>query len=412
MVYLARKVALNRRCVLKMVTDGESALARFRAEGVDCLRHLDIVRIDHVGELNGLPYLELEYLPGGNLGGRLDGTPWQTAEAVRFVESIARAVAVAHRRGIVHRALKPSNVLLDADGHPKVADFGLPELSESCCGIALAPFYLAPEQVENQSDRIGPATDIYALGAILYELLTGRSPFKAASLPETLAQIKESDPIPPSRFQPGLPRAIETICLKCLEKSPARRYATAEALAEDLERFRVGVPILGRLASLRQRVGKGLRRRPGAVAAFAIGLLAVVLLLVGLSRVNARLRHAAATADASFRATREQRDLALKALEQLIRRDLTDPTLADLDELARRAESDPSDLSRAIAHQKLGAIFQALGRTEEGRRQFEFSRQIAESLAIAAPGDDAILGCLSQTYAGLGELELSSGPTS
>ena len=215
-VYLARKVALNRPCALKMILAGAhagaSASARFRseAEAIARLRHPGIVQIYHVGEVHGLPYLELEYLPGGSLDRTLDGTPWPAKAAAELVEVLAEAIGEAHRQGVVHRDLKPANVLLDADRRPKVADFGLAKLHDSADGLTRtqavlgSPSYMAPEQAEGNSRAVGATTDVYALGAVFYELLTGRPPFRAATPLETLSLVRDTDPVPPSRLQPGL----------------------------------------------------------------------------------------------------------------------------------------------------------------------------------------------------------------
>ena len=217
------------------------------------------MQIYHVGKAEGLPFLELEYLPGGSLDKRLNGTPIPPADAARLVETIARAIFQAHREGVVHRDLKPANILLDAAGNPKVADFGLAKILDSDVGLTKSrtivgsPSYMAPEQAEGSSKQVGKATDVYALGAILYELLSGRPPFHPATAMETLAQVKSNDPVPPSHVQPGLPRDLETICLHCLEKAPARRYPTAEALAEDLCRFRAGESIVARSTPIWER---------------------------------------------------------------------------------------------------------------------------------------------------------------
>ena len=208
-VYLARKLALNRLCAVKMILAGPHAgtatAARFRAEAevIARLRHPDVVQIYHVGEAEGLPFLELEYLPGGSLDKRLHGTPMPPIDAARLVESVAHAIAQAHREGVIHRDLKPANILLDAEGNPKVADFGLAKILDSDGGLTKSraivgsPSYMAPEQAEGSSKQVGAATDVYALGAILYELLTGRPPFHAPTAMETLAQVKTNDPVAP-----------------------------------------------------------------------------------------------------------------------------------------------------------------------------------------------------------------------
>ena len=230
------------------------------AETVARLEHPNVVRIHHIGEADGLPFFELEYVAGGSLDQRLDGTPWQPERAARLVEALAQGMAEAHRRGIVHRDLKPSNVLITTGGTPKITDFGLAKALGINSGVTLtesilgSPSYMAPEQAEGRARQAGPAADLYALGVILYELLTGRPPFKAATALETLEQVRSSLPVPLVRLQPKLTRDLETICLKCLEKEPAQRYATAVELADELGRFLRHEPIharpLGRASRL------------------------------------------------------------------------------------------------------------------------------------------------------------------
>jgi eukaryotic-like serine/threonine-protein kinase len=235
-VYRARQVRLNRPCALKVILAGAHAdpvaAVRFlgEAEAVAKLQHPNIVQIYHIGEADGLPFLELEYAEGGSLDRRLYGVPWPARRAAELVEALARGVAEAHRRGIVHRDLKPSNVLLAADGTPKVADFGLAKLLDAGAGLTAtesilgSPSYMAPEQAEGKAEQVGPLADVHALGAILYELLVGRTPFRGTTVLETLEQVKTVDPVPPSRLVPGVPRDAETIALRCLQKDPAKRY--------------------------------------------------------------------------------------------------------------------------------------------------------------------------------------------
>jgi tetratricopeptide (TPR) repeat protein len=438
-VYLARKVALNRLCALKMVLTGahagSGALVRFRteAETIARLGHPDIVQIYHIGEADGLPYLELEYLAGGGLDQALDGSPRPAGKAARLVEIMARAIAEAHRRGIVHRDLKPANILLDAGGHPKVADFGLAKIVGSDDGLTKSrvvigsPFYMAPEQAEGDNRQVGATADVYALGAILYELLTGRPPFRAATALETLAQVKDNDPVSPSRFQPGLPGDIETICLKCLEKSPSRRYATALDLAEDLRRFLDREPILAHRARSWERAWKWARRRPALAAALSFSAAAVVLLLVGALYYNTRLSAAVRKAQAAEQAAVEQANLTLKTLNQLVfdvqeklgktpatrplRQALLDQAIAGLDQIALGTEAAAPSSGRAVAHQLLGDIFRELGRTDDALKQYHFARLLAENLAAASPRDLAVADCLGRTFAGLGELSLDAGQT-
>jgi serine/threonine protein kinase len=277
-VYEARQVGLNRPVALKMILSGGHAsaadLARFRteAEAVARLLHPNIVQVYETGVHAGLPYFSLEFCSGGSLAARLDGTPWEPNRAAALVETLARAMQAAHARQVVHRDLKPSNVLLADDGTPKVTDFGLAKRLDSGAGqtasgaILGTPSYMAPEQAGGDGKHIGPAADIYALGAILYELLTGRPPFRATTPLDTVLQVVSEEPVPPARLNSKTPRALETICLKCLRKDPAKRYPTAEALAEDLRRFQAGEPVLARPVGVWERAAKWSKRNPLAAA--------------------------------------------------------------------------------------------------------------------------------------------------
>jgi serine/threonine-protein kinase len=243
-VFQARRLKLNRVVALKMVLAGGHAgpddLARFlaEAEAVAALQHPHIVQLHDFGEHNGLPFFTLEFVPGGSLADKLRGTPLQPKEAARVVEQLAQAVQYAHGKGIVHRDLKPANVLLAEGGTPKVTDFGLAKRVEVGSGLTATgailgtPSYMAPEQAGGHGKRVGPAADVYALGAILYECLTGRPPFRAATAFDTVLQVLSAEPVPPGRLLPGLPRDLETVCLKCLHKERNKRYASAAELAE------------------------------------------------------------------------------------------------------------------------------------------------------------------------------------
>jgi eukaryotic-like serine/threonine-protein kinase len=287
-VYHARHLRLNRPCALKMILAGAHAgpadVARFvtEAEAIARLQHPSIVQIRHIGDADGLPFLELEYLAGGSLDQQLDGTPWPSARAAQLAEQVALGIAEAHRQGIVHRDLKPSNVMLAADGTPKVGDFGLAKMLDSQSALTRSesvmgsPSYMAPEQAQGRAKQAGPAVDVYAVGAILYELLTGRPPFRGTTALETLEQVENTEPVPPSRLVPGVPRDIETVCLKCLQKEPGKRYLSSQALADDLRRFLDGRPILARRISGVERAWRWCRRNPWpAVAAASIVIVAV-----------------------------------------------------------------------------------------------------------------------------------------
>src|SRR5262245_16897870 len=300
-VYQARDLSLSRVVALKMVLTGAQAApeqrARFRAEAeaLARLRHPHIVQVYAYGEHQGQPYFALEYVEGGSLAERLGGTPLQPKAAAALVEPLARAVHYAHQHGVVHRDLKPANVLLDLDGTPKVTDFGLAKRAEAGSGLTASgavlgtPSYMAPEQAGGQSKHVGPLCDVYALGAILYECLTGAPPFRGPTPLDTMLLVVSKEPVPPTQLQPKVPRDLETICLKCLRKEPGKRYASAEALAEDLRRFQAGEPIKARPVGRVERALKLVRRRP-AVAGLSGALVGVVV--VAFAVVLSALRQA------------------------------------------------------------------------------------------------------------------------
>jgi serine/threonine protein kinase/lipopolysaccharide biosynthesis regulator YciM len=305
-VYKARHLRLNRLVALKLVQGGvhgrRAHLERFltEAQAVATLQHPNIVQIYEAGEHDGLPYVALEYVEGGSLQQRLQDSPISPLETASLVGTLARAVQAAHARGIVHRDLKPANILLATDGKPKIADFGLAKRLDASdvqtrTGEVLGtPSYMAPEQATGTPRDIGFPTDVYALGAILYECLTGRPPFKGSSALETLEQVRTQEPVPPSRLQPKTPRDLETICLKSLEKAPPKRYPSAAELADDLRRFQNGEPIRARPTPPWRRLAKWARRRPALAtlaATLLLGLATVSALAFGLAKANLTLKH-------------------------------------------------------------------------------------------------------------------------
>jgi serine/threonine-protein kinase len=272
---------------LKVIRAGEHSSGeerrRFVAEARAAarLRHVHIVQVYELSESGGCPFFAMELVEGPSLLRRLDGTPWPARQAAALVETLARAMHYAHGQGIVHRDLKPANVLLTPDGQPKVTDFGLAKRLDGCntgthTATAGTPSYMAPEQAQGRAGRISPATDLYALGAILYELLTGRPPFKAATAVETAVQVLNEEPVRPGRLRPGLPRDLETVCLKCLEKDARKRFASAEELADDLSRYLEGKPVLARPVGFVGQGWRWCRRRP-AVAGLLVGLASVLV---------------------------------------------------------------------------------------------------------------------------------------
>ena len=284
----------SRLVALKMIKVGGGAgpedLARFEAEAraVAAIDHPNIIKIFEIGEHDGLPYFSLEFLEGGSLAQGIAGKPQPIADAARIVETLARAMDVAHRRGIVHRDIKPANVLLAGDGTPKIADFGLVKRLEADSGqtgtgsILGSPSYMAPEQTTG-AEKAGPAADQYALGATLYEMLTGRPPFRGSSILDTLDLIRTAEPVAPSQLLPRMPRDLETICLKALQKDAARRYPDVAAMAEDLRRFRAGEPIVARPISGPERAWRWCRRNPAVTLLLAAVAASLLLGMAGTS---------------------------------------------------------------------------------------------------------------------------------
>jgi tetratricopeptide (TPR) repeat protein len=427
-VYQARRTGLKRLTALKVLRGGPAAdpreAARLRGEALALARigHPNIIQIYEVGETGGRPYLALEFASGGSLEARLRGAPQPARAAAALLETLARAVHAAHRAGVVHRDLKPGNVLFAGDGTPKIADFGLAKRLNADDGQTRAddilgtPSYMAPEQARGRNAAVGPAADVYALGAILYELLTGRPPFQGETVWDTLEQVTGRDPTPPRQLAPKAPRDLETICLKCLHKDPTRRYGGADELADDLARFLARRPVLARPTPAWERAWKWVRRRPATAAGVAVALTLTAALAVAheadlrMRLARAEREAAAADVDLLLRGVlgevnaghwQEAADqLHAQALARLAAARASFPSDARLDELAEAAGrlqkqidgrlTDEARLRRFRAlRQDVGFDATPFGGSNAGDRLRRTRAAVGEALGLfdLAPGD-------------------------
>jgi tRNA A-37 threonylcarbamoyl transferase component Bud32 len=362
-VYKARHRGLHRLAALKMVLAGEfaspSQQLRFRLEAELGARvqHPNFVQVYEIGVHDGRPFLAMEWVEGGSLADRLHGKPWPAGEAAALVETLARAVHVAHGEGVIHRDLKPANFLLAAGRAgqpgptPKITDFGLAQPTDDArtltrTGVLVGtPGYMAPEQASGKRALVGPATDTYALGVVLYQLLTGQLPFRGDNTLEVLRAVVNDEPIRPRRWHPPVPRDLEAITLHCLEKEPARRYPGALALAEDLERFREGKQVAARPVGAIARLVRACRRRP--VVALLVALLAASL-FGGLAGVTWKWREADDQRDRADASTRQALDEKREALFQAYRARVAAAVAAlsanDVADAARQLDAAPEEL--------------------------------------------------------------------
>lgn len=380
-VYKARQRGINRIVALKMTLAGsfatEAERRRFLAEAQAAgqLDHPNIVPIHEVGEYKGQPYFSMGYVEGKSLKAVLDAGPLAAIDGANIVRTMAEAVHYAHMHGVIHRDLKPANVLIDSHGQPRVTDFGLAKRSSTDSSLTATgqvlgtPSFMPPEQAQGKIDRIGPASDVYALGATLYSVLTGRPPFQAETVVETLRLVVEQDPVPVRDLAPAVPKDLETICLKCLAKEPAERYASAEALSADLSRFLIGDPILGRREPVFRRLVRRVRRNPLVATVTGGGVLALVI----------------AAAIGWIATSRFQASRLLNELDEIITStDLGEAEFRRLDGLVLKLESASADQAAAAR----GRIAQRFGDTirnslESSSLAPETAARIESQLAVA-----------------------------
>jgi tetratricopeptide (TPR) repeat protein/tRNA A-37 threonylcarbamoyl transferase component Bud32 len=433
-VYKARQTSLNRLVALKMILTGQFAspedIRRFRMEAGSAaqLDHPGIVPIFEIGEHQGQPYFSMGLVEGNSLAARIAEGPLAPREAAQFVATIAEAVAYAHQRGVIHRDLKPGNVLIDQHGTPKVTDFGLAkrvdgESNLTGTGDVLGtPSYMPPEQASGELDKIGPSADIYALGAILYCLLTARPPFQAARSLDTLLQVIAQEPVSPGQLNPAVDKDLETICLKCLEKSPERRYATAVALGADLNRFLNDEPIHARRIGSAAKLGRWCRRKPliaGLVAAVGVSVIAGVSLSTYFAIVAARRAEQAENGTAIALSTLEtmikdvQEQLRPIPAARDIRRKLLRSSLADLQRVSGEFRSQRRvDRNTARALVDLADLFYEVGddegldATNAAETNFRTAVEIYRELHEAQPTDPLLTHEFSAALNALGNFYL------
>jgi tetratricopeptide (TPR) repeat protein len=451
-VYEALQISLNRVVALKMIRAGVDAgpdeLARFQieAEALADLQHPNIVAVHEVGRHHSCPFLTMEFLDGGSLHDLLSGRPQQARTAASLVETLARAMHCAHLRGIVHRDLKPANILLQAkseirnpksetvtamrasdfefrtsDFTPKITDFGLAKRlqegrRQTVTGMIVGtPNYMAPEQAEGRSDKVGPLADVYALGAVLYEMLTGKPPFEGETQLDTIRKVLSDEPTSPRAHQPTVPRDLSTICLKCLEKHPERRYRSAEVLADDLRRYLNGEPILARATGPAERIWKWAKRRPAQAALACVVLTAVALtagiLIYSYRKISIAYGESQENAAVAFDAVDHL--YTRMAEERLLDEPNKDPLREELlarapalyERIARQPSLDPAVRRQtALAWFRLGDIHRVLDQADKAEAEFQQAIERQEALCREEPNNAIYQDELAESHIWLGEL--------
>jgi serine/threonine-protein kinase len=435
-VYKARQKSLNRMLALKMILAGRLASAadvqRFRseAEAAAQLDHPHIVPIYEVGEHGGQHYFTMKFVEGGNLAQHALRFRLSLRSAARLLATVARAVHHAHQRGVLHRDLKPANILVDAADRPYLTDFGLARRLNGVPGPTRpstavgTPTYMAPEQAMGPGKEVTTAADVYSLGAILYELLTGRPPFVGETPLETLWQAMDREPARPQTLNPAVPADLETICLKCLDREPGRRYGSAEALADELERFLNGEPIRARPVRPLARLARWCRRRP-VVAGLTAALLVSVVLGSSLviwkwqeAEEHARRADTERTrAEESFRQAHQAvNDFCARVNEtpgrglEMVRRELLEAALPYYERfLQERGHDSTVRAELADTHFRIASITAAIGPAPKALDAYQRALNIYKDLLCDAPTDVSLRKSVAQTYSRLGILQAATG---
>lgn len=424
-VYKARQRKLNRIVAIKMILAGQFAdqtdVDRFyaEAEAAGALSHPNIVAIHEVGEVQGQHFFSMDFVEGQSLAALVQESPLPPRRAAELVRTIAETMQFAHDRHIVHRDLKPSNVLLDRKQRPLITDFGLAKQVTSQSQLTMSgaiigtPSYMPPEQAAGKSEEVGPWSDIYSTGAVLYETLAGRPPFRAATPFETIRQVMEMEPLSPRLVNPNVPRDLETICLKCLQKERARRYATSQELADELGRFLRGEPIQARPISQVARFWRLCRRNPVVSSAIAASILMLIMTAVFTSVAYVRTSAALTQSEQSLReAMAAVNDLFTRVSEdtllnqpgmQPLRKDLLQLALSYYQRFLQQRANDPrvqDELAAALF--RIGLITEVLQSPAEALPSYEQARQMQVTLLALRPGDPARLEALGNTLNALG----------
>lgn len=427
-VYKARQQKLNRIVALKMILAGQFAddadVERFyvEAEAAAHLRHPNIVAVHEIGEFEGQHFFSMDFIEGRTLDDLVSENPLTPQRAVGYVQKIAETMQFAHDKGVVHRDLKPSNIIVDKNDEPLIMDFGLAKRTEgeqsqlTMSGVVVGtPSYMSPEQASAKNEEVTARSDVYAIGAILYTLLTDRPPFRAANAFETLRQVLEAEPPSPRVLNPGIPRDLDTICLKCLQKEPHRRYASAQELSEELGRFVAGKPIHARPIGVVQRGWRWCRRNPVVAATTTAALVFLITALVVTTVAYFKTSAALAEADESFRQAQQavdelftevsENDLFNTPGMQPVRERLLRRALAYYERFREQRGDDPTVQDElATTTFRVGLITEAIESPEAALVEYRRAQKMQSELLAETPHDVDRLQSLGNTWTAIGRV--------